>query len=286
MARPYTPPTPLEDIHILDLLELAGSQEKAAVTLNIHQSTVCRSLQLLQRQLRLVPQPGVPVCRYGHNSCLENLRLAYREHRLMEGLLRIGSDVLHQSLLLALPGVQRVPPRFRSLGHWLELLRHGLLDGVILSSFCLRTPLRAEQPLGAWEDMAVLPLAPLALQLVSRAADTRSVLLPARPALPLLHQLIAAHGFAVEQQPASCQEQHAWLKRARDRQLALPICPPLVGADWLAKHRLMPLPQQPALVEQLWLVLPQTAADTPAARQCLRRLRARLVYAGKYAETA
>ena len=93
------------------------------MALNIHQSTVCRSLQLLQRQLRLVSQPGARVCRYGHNSCLEHLRLAYREHRLMEGLLRIGSDVLHQSLLLAMPGVQRVPPRFRSLGHWLELLR-------------------------------------------------------------------------------------------------------------------------------------------------------------------
>ncbi|MFM7548529.1 MAG: hypothetical protein ACKO8I_06570, partial [Cyanobacteriota bacterium] len=213
----------------MDLLELAGSQEKAAVTLNIHQSTVCRSLQLLQRQLQLVKQPGARVCRYGHNSCLEHLRLAYREHLLLEGLLRIGSDVLHQSLLLALPGVQLVPPRFRRLGHWLELLRHGLLGGVILSSFCLRTPLRPEQQLGAWEDMAVLPLGPLALQLVSRAADTRSVLLPARAALPLLHQLVSAEGLAVEQQPEACQEQQAWLKRARDRQLALPICPPLVG---------------------------------------------------------
>ncbi|MFM7635426.1 MAG: hypothetical protein ACKO7Z_07580 [Cyanobacteriota bacterium] len=269
----------------MDLLELAGSQEKAAVTLNIHQSTVCRSLQLLQRQLQLVKQPGARVCRYGHNSCLEHLRLAYREHRLMEGLLRIGSDVLHQSLLLALPGVQLVPPRFRSAGHWLELLRHGLLDGVLLSSFCLNTPLRPRQRLG-WDGMVVLPLAQLTLQLVATTAQTRRVLLPARTALPLLHQAIAAEGLAVEQQPAACQEQRAWLKRARDRQLALPLCPPLVGADWLAKHRLVPLPQQPALVEQLWLVQPQTAADTPAARQCLRRLRARLNRAERYAKTA
>ena len=194
--------------------------------------------------------------------------------------------MLHQSLLLAMPGVQRVPPRFRSLGHWLELLRHGLLDGVILSSFCLRTPLRPEQPLGDWDGMAVLPLGQLELQLVATAAETHQVLLPSRAALPLLHQLITADGLAMEQQPGACQEQAAWLNRARDRQLALPICPPLVGADWLAKHRLVPLPLQPALVEQLWLVLPQTAAESSAARQCLRRLRSRLACAAKYAETA
>jgi len=285
VASAYTPPTPLEDIHILDLLELAGSQEKAGMALNIHQSTVCRSLQLLQRQLRLVPQLGVPACRYGHNSCLQHLRLAYREHRLMEGLLRIGSDVLHQSLLLAMPGVQRVPPRFRSLGHWLELLRHGLLDGVILSSFCLSTPHRPQQALG-WEGMAVLPLGQLELQLVATAAETRQLLLPSKAALPLLHQLITAEGFAVERRPLAGEAPAACLKRARERQLALPICPPLVGADWLTKHRLVPLPQQPALIEQLWLVLPQAAADTTTARQCLRRLRSRLAGAAKYAETA
>jgi hypothetical protein len=65
----YAPPTPLEDLHILDFLELAGSQSKAGIALAMHQSTVCRSLQLMQ-----------------------HLRLAYREHRLMEGLLRIGTE--------------------------------------------------------------------------------------------------------------------------------------------------------------------------------------------------
>ena len=56
-STPYAPPTPLEDLHILDYLELAGSQYKAARELEMHQTTVCRSLQ--------------------------HLRLAYREHRLM-----------------------------------------------------------------------------------------------------------------------------------------------------------------------------------------------------------
>lgn len=79
----YAPPSPLEDLHILDVLELAGSQSKAGIALAMQQSTVCR---------------------HGHNACLQHLRLAYREHRLMAGVLRIGSDVLHQSLLSNLMG--------------------------------------------------------------------------------------------------------------------------------------------------------------------------------------
>ena len=94
-ASSYAPPTALADLHILDFLELAGSQAKAGIALAMHQSTVCRSLQLMQQQFKLEPRHGSPVCRHGHNACLHHLRLAYREHRLMEGLLRIGTDVLH-----------------------------------------------------------------------------------------------------------------------------------------------------------------------------------------------
>jgi predicted DNA-binding protein (UPF0251 family) len=79
----YAPPTPLEDLHILDYLELAGSQYKAARALEMHQTTVCRSLQLMQRQFALINTPGSAICRHGHNLCMQHLRLAYREHRLM-----------------------------------------------------------------------------------------------------------------------------------------------------------------------------------------------------------
>jgi hypothetical protein len=99
----------LEDLHILDLLELAGSQYKAGAALAVHQSTVSRSLRLMQQQFRLVSGEGSAICRYGHNSCLQYLRLAYREHRLMEGLLRIGTDPLHQGLLDGMAIVQQVP---------------------------------------------------------------------------------------------------------------------------------------------------------------------------------
>lgn len=87
----------------------------------------------------------------------------------MEGLLRIGSDVLHQSLLAGLAGVQRVPPRFRSGEHWAELVRHGLWDGAIVSCFWLETRLLSGQA-PQWDGLAALPLGQLGLQLLASAA--------------------------------------------------------------------------------------------------------------------
>jgi hypothetical protein len=274
-SAPYAPPRPLEDLHILDVLELAGSQHKAARALEIHQTTVCRSLQLMQQQFRLANAPGSSICRHGHNPCLHYLRLAYREHRLMAGQLRIGSDVLHHGLLVAMAGVQAVPPRFRSAEHWVALLQHGLLDGAILSSFSLAKPLDPGQE-PAWAGMAVVPLGSLSLQLVAPAGQGRSVLLPRKAAMPLLHQALEGHGYAVEQQPQACQEPEAWLKRARDRQLTLPLCAELLGRRWLQTNRLELLNVQPPLKERLWLLLPQHIVANRAARLCLRRLRLQL----------
>jgi hypothetical protein len=271
-ANTYAPPTPLEDLHILDVLELSGSQHKAARALEMHQTTVCRSLQLMQHQFWLASAPGSPVCSHGHNLCLHHLRLAYREHRLMADQLRIGSDVLHHTLLLGMEGIQQVPPRFRSAKHWVELVHHGLLDGAILSSFSLDRPLHPGQE-PAWEGITVLPLGSISLQLVAQAIDTRQVLLPRKGAMPLLHQAIESHGFVADQQPAACQEPAAWLKRARDRKLAMPVCSELLGRRWLTTNRLQPITDQPPLIEQLWYLLPQRAVSTKAARQSLRRLR-------------
>jgi EAL domain-containing protein (putative c-di-GMP-specific phosphodiesterase class I) len=124
-----------------------------------------------------------------------------------------------------------------------------------------------------------MPLGQLRLQLVATAATSRRVLLPRRAVAPLLHQAVAAQGYGVEQQPAACQEAEAWIKRARDRQLALPISPELLASSWLERHGLQPLADQPVLVEQLWLLLPQGAVNTKAARQCLRLLRAQIAKA-------
>ena len=77
---------------------------------------MCRH-ERLRQDFKLVPRKKQSVCRHGHNACVQYLRLAYREHRLMAWLLRIRSYVLHHTLLLGLAGVQHVPPRFRSAEH-------------------------------------------------------------------------------------------------------------------------------------------------------------------------
>jgi hypothetical protein len=169
-------------------------------------------------------------------------------------------------------GVQLVPPRFRSAEHWAELVSHGLLDGAIVSSFCLEQQLLFGQT-PKWDGLIAMPLGQLVLQLVATTTEVKQVLLPRRGALPLLHQALGWHGLGVAQQPEACQEPAAWLKRARDRKLAMPICADLLGPGWLEANALMPLAVQPPLIEQLWLLLPRSAAHSKAARLCLRQLR-------------
>jgi DNA-binding transcriptional LysR family regulator len=271
----YAPPSLLQDLHVLDLLELAGSQAKAGAALAMHQSTVCRSLRLMQRELQLIPRQGQPVCRHGHNDCLQHLRLAYRAHRLMDDVVRIGCDLLHHPLISTLPTVQQVPTRFRSAEQWVDLIRHGLLDGAIVSSYGFDQPVLSGQA-PRWAGIKAKPLGVLALQLVAITPLTRRVLLPSCAAAPLLHQTLDWAGFAIEKQPAACQDTAAWLKRATDRRLALPVIPALVGEAWLNDHGLVPLQEQPPLIEQLWLLLPEASGSHNAVQQLVRRLRTRI----------
>jgi hypothetical protein len=171
--------------------------------------------------------------------------------------------------------VQLVPPRFRSAEHWAELVSHGLLDGAIISSFCLEQQvLSGKAP--KWDGLTAMPLGQLALQLVATTTEAKQVLLPRRGALPLLHQALEWHGLGVAQQPEACQEPAAWLKRARDRQLAMPVCADLLGPGWLEANGLVLLAAQPPLIEQLWLLLPRGAVHSKAARLCLRLLRVQI----------
>lgn len=271
----YTPPSLLQDLHVLDLLELAGSQSRAGRALAMHQSTVCRSLRLLQQELQLTPATAPAVCRHGHNSCLHHLRLAYRAHRLMAGVLRIGTDVLHHDLLERCGAVQPVPPRFRTAEHWVGLIRHGLLDGAILSSLALKKRLLSGQA-PRWDGISASPLGTIVLQLVATTAEAQRVLLPAQTTAPLLHQSIEAQGLRIEKQPAACQDTAAWLKRATDRRLALPVIPALVGESWLSNHSLVPLQEQPPLIEQLWLLLPEASGSHNAVQQLVRQLRSQI----------
>jgi hypothetical protein len=186
---------------------------------------VCRSLQLVQQQFQLLPRRGAPVCRHGQNACLEYLRLAYREHRLMAGLIRLGTDLLHQSPLHGMAGVQLVPPRFRSAEHWAELVSHGLLDGAIVSSFCLeKQTLPGKAP--KWDGLTAMPLGQLDLQLVAMTPTTKRVLLPRRSQRPARNLLSGSSG------PATV----SWRSRSALTCSGLAGSRPMVWRRWQRSH--------------------------------------------------
>jgi hypothetical protein len=53
----------------------------------------------------------------------------------------------------------------------------------------------------------------------------------------------------------------------------MPVCSDLLGPQWLTSNALEPLTEQPALVEQLWLLLPQGMVNSPASHHGARALR-------------
>ena len=272
----YSPPDPLEAVHILDLLELTGSQVKAGQALALHQSTVCRIVKILSEQFRLQSQPGARVCRYGSNDSLHYLRLSYRAHRLMTGQLRVATDPLHQSLVGAIGNVQTVPARFRAAEDWAQLVALGLIDGAIVPSYAQGKTEPLDSP-PLWAGLVTVPLGRLPLQLVSAGRGKPRVLLPKRSLAPQLHHTLEGHGFGVEVQPAACQDGPAWLKRLRDRQLAMPLCLDLLEPGWIGRQGLELLRDAPPLGEQLWFLLPEGPVDqSDWARVCIGGLRSRV----------
>jgi len=165
--KAYRPPEMLVNLHVLDLMEVSGSQMRAARSLSMHQTTVSRSYWDLAEQFRLQPERGPrKVCRWGLSTSLRFLRLASRAHRLEDGRLRLATDALHQVLLDGLPGVLQVPPCFHPAGDWATLVAQGVIDGAIVSSICHDQQL-ASGKLPRWPGVTVLPLGTLPLQLVA-----------------------------------------------------------------------------------------------------------------------
>ena len=87
-------------------------------------------------------------------------------------------------------------------------------------------------------DVEVQPLGTLLLWLMAGSRSVDGILVPNRGAVPLLHQTLESNGHNLVSQPRAAQEPAAWLKRLRDRDLALPLCPGLVGEAWLSEHSL------------------------------------------------
>jgi len=285
LASAYLPPPLLEDVHVLDALELSGSQHTAATFLAVHQSTVSRSLKGLQDQLDLARVQRTGACRHGRNACLDLLRLACRAHRVMKGVLRIGTDGLHQGLLLKQEALQAVPPRFRKADQWAELVRLGLLDGAIVSSWALDGPLLPGS-VPSWSGIRVEPLGAVPLQLMVRSRRPAGVLLPNRLSCPLLHQVLERAGHTLVSQPRAAQESAAWLKRMNDWDLALPLCPGLLSEAWLHEQALTPVRGDLPLDERLWLLLPEQLEIPDPAQRSLRVIRRRVSCAAESAKNA
>jgi hypothetical protein len=62
----------------------------------------------------------------------------------------------------------------------------------------------------------------------------------------------------------------------------MPLCPGLVDPGWIESQGLAPHPEQPQLIEQLWLLLPQgLVGSSREARHLIRTLRQRVEKAGE-----
>jgi hypothetical protein len=193
----------------------------------------------------------------------------------MKGFLRIGTDGLHRTLLSGQRSLQPAPARFHKAEHWVELVRYGLLDGAIVSSWAMEKALPPGH-LPPWSDVDVQPLGTLPLWLMARSNSVKGILVPSRGAAPLLHQTLERNGHSLVSQSRAAQEPAAWLKRMQDRELALLLCPGLVGNAWRSEQSLSVLSQFSPLQETLWLLLPQDLELPASAVMSLRVLRRRV----------
>lgn len=269
----------LVNLHVLDLMEVSGSQMRAARSLSMHQTTVSRSYWDLAEQFRLQPERGPrKVCRWGLSTSLRFLRLASRAHRLEDGRLRLATDALHQSLLDGLPGVLQVPPCFHPAGDWATLVAQGVIDGAIVSSLCHDQQL-ASGELPHWPGVQVQPLGTLPVQLVAhqRWADVweEHVALPAAQVMPLLHGQLEPCIDNLERASRAWQDPQAWLEQLHLRPVAVPVCSALAPRSWWQEQGLVPVAQQLSLQEQLWLLLPEDLQAPAAGKATLRVIQRR-----------
>jgi hypothetical protein len=266
----------LLNLQVLDLMEISGSQLRAARSLAMHQTTVSRSYWDLAEQFRLQPGRGPrKVCRWGTSASLRLLRLACRAHRLEDGRLRLATDALHQTLLDGLVGVLQVPPYFHPAADWATLVAQGVIDGAIVSSLCHDQHLQANR-LPRWPGVRVEPLGTLELQLVIHRhwAEVwdQQVLVPSKRVMPVLHQQLENEVTGLERPSRAWQDPAVWLQQLQTRPVALPVYPGLAPRSWWQEQGLVAVAEQPRLRERLWLLLPDELELPRRAQATLRLL--------------
>lgn len=132
--RPYRIPASLRDLVMLDLLELTGSTTATAELLAMSQPSVSRRYRTMAHDLGLQRQNDAPVGRrFSNTPWVGWLRKGVNQHRLANGVLRVGSARKLEPLLANCFWAQWVPLGRQQQQQWRSLLELELLDVVAVT---------------------------------------------------------------------------------------------------------------------------------------------------------
>ena len=101
------------------------------------------------------------------------------------------------------------------------------------------------------------------------------VLLPSAQVMPLLHQQLEPGINSLERPSRAWQDPQVWLEQLQQRPLALPVCPALAPKAWWQQQGLVAVADQPTVLQELWLLLPDDLQPPRAARATLRAIQRR-----------
>lgn len=267
---PYQPPELLRELHVFDFFELMGNQALAGRALQLHQSSVSRIITGLSQQFDLNPN------RESDNepNPLRYLRLAYRAHRMGDGVMRLASDPLLQPLLAGHSTLQPVPPRFRPIMEWIGLIQQGVIDGALVMA---RAPeMGAPDERSAWQGVRWIDLGSMELQLAIADRDQRVVLVPDADQAPYLHDQLLERGWALHLLGPRRRNQQDWQQIAASHGLALPVAASLLPRQGLLQTHRSLESLTPPLLAPLWLLMAEEAAVNSTVQRESCRLRRRV----------
>ncbi|MFO8238690.1 MAG: hypothetical protein R6U00_10690 [Prochlorococcaceae cyanobacterium] len=282
-AHHYRTPTLLQDIRLLDLLELSGTTIEASRLVELSQPTVSRRYRALARDFALVANRRRPVgCRFGSSGVMQLLRHGCRAHRFGAGVARIGTDLILQPLLEGCNWLLPVPPRFRALRSWLELVSQGVLDGALISGLELQGEHHQANAELEFHPVGQLPLA-LAISPavpLPPGGQLPAVLVPNRGVAGGLQRALQNQGLTLRSGNPDGRGAAEWRRRLEQGSLAMPIA----GLDHAhlepagrepidnePRWRQLPLPRP--LSVPLWLLLPAGWRQQPVLSHTLEQLR-------------
>lgn len=295
---PYRPPQLLRDLHLLDVLELSGTTQRAGQWLSLSQPTVSRRYRRLAADFGLKPAgQGATACRFGSSVSLRQLRLGFRWHRFETGTIALAADPLHGGLLEGMAGLLPMPMRFRPAALWRQLVLEGVLDGALVSSLeregcpLLPTAPASQQERGAlgcdlprrlMDTVERVPLGQWPLALATYGEHrAKAVLTPTFQLAPGLHSLLTGQSLPLATTSgAAAHDPAAWLARLASCQWAAPVPALVLDRRQGAFGPLEPLDSEPPLREHLWLLLPGSWRSVPALQAAVEALQTLATEAG------